>query len=746
MSEAAVPEQPAGGSMSLGDIYFILFRRKWIIVTFALLGVCAAGVLFLIKPPRYRSEQKLFIRYVAEGKSPTPTENATATRALNEKEASILSTEAQIVQSLDVAREAATSVGPEKILAKYGGGSHVDWAADLILANLEIELMPQQGSVISLVFQHKDPEIAQKVLKEVVTAYIKKHKEMHQSAGLFEDFFIKETSRLRSDLATTEQQLREVKANAGVISLEQSKKDYAVQIGRIREELLVEQADLARQQAILEELPKLVQGNIESNTNSEVRVPIDHINDYRNISLRIKTLETQVDGMRDVYTTNAAPMKLKLDQIAEARIQKKKLEEQYPELANMVVAPRPGQSTPPSTDITTATIRVKGLKATIELLTNQLAQIQTEAAKLDLLEVKVTELERTRQLQESDLKYFLGSLEQSRIEGALGSGKAANIIPINSEPTGAVKAWSKTFKKKVQMIAFGGLMAGIAFAFLLELFIDRSVKRPTDVVKKLRLPLFISIPDLNRNGYREKKAKGEKDPAPAEGAIGWPVENWDRNHPLRRFYEGLRDRLIIHFEVNNVARKPKIVGVTSCGKGVGVSSIAAGLAASLSETGDGKVLLVDMNAEQGSAQQFHKGKLTCSLDDALAPETMKSALVQSNLYVVSEGVDPRGGADGGSLPQILPKRFAHLIPKLEASHFDYIIFDMPPVSTTSMTARLGRIMDMVLFVIEAEKTGVDVAKQATALLAESKVKVTAVLNRTHNYVPTRLHLEYLHDA
>ena len=78
------------------------------------------------------------------------------------------------------------------------------------------------------------------------------------------------------------------------------------------------------------------------------------------------------------------------------------------------------------------------------------------------------------------------------------------------------------------------------------------------------------------------------------------LDSGNRRHPLRRFYEGLRDRLVVYFEVKNLPHKPKLVGVTSCGQGAGVSSIATGLAASLSETGEGNVLLVDMNDRRGS--------------------------------------------------------------------------------------------------------------------------------------------------
>ncbi len=195
-----------------------------------------------------------------------------------------------------------------------------------------------------------------------------------------------------------------------------------------------------------------------------------------------------------------------------------------------------------------------------------------------------------------------------------------------------------------------------------------------------------------------------------------------------------------YFESINLTRKPKLVAITSTRKGAGVSTISAGLAASLSETGDGRVLLVDMNVEEGAAQQFVRGQPGCQLDDALASEKRDHALVQENLYVVSEGFN----AD--KLPRILPKRFAALMPKLKASDYDYIIFDMPPVSQTSVTTRLAGFMDTDMLVIESEKSDRDVVQQANQLLLQSKAHVTAVLNKTRTYVPARLQHELHADT
>ena len=170
-----------------------------------------------------------------------------------------------------------------------------------------------------------------------------------------------------------------------------------------------------------------------------------------------------------------------------------------------------------------------------------------------------------------------------------------------------------------------------------------------------------------------------------------------------------------------------------------MSTIAVGLAASLSETRDGNVLLVDMTNEQGAVQQFYKGKAGFGLDTALNNETKESALVMENLYVANYN------SSSSELPLILPKRFAALVPKLKASNYDYIIFDMPPISQTSLTSRLARFMDLVFLVVESEKTGREVALQANSWLAESGATVGAVLNKTRDYVPQRLHQEFLTD-
>ena len=744
--------------MSAGDIYFILFRQKWTILACSLLGILGAVMLlFVIKPPQYQSEATLSIRYVVEGKSLNPPGEQSNTRPLDEQRQSIINTEVATLLSLDLAKQVVQAMTPEKILAKVGGGTDANRAAALVEKGLTVEPLPE-SSVIRITFQYPDPKLVQPILNEIIDAYLTKHVQMHQGLGVPNSFLTNETARLRTELTQTSDELTKLKNAAGVISIEDTRKAYADQISKIREDLFSSEAELSERQAMLEEMAK-ASGVQPLNTNVNVapaaETPSEQIAQYRRICALLTYLQEKEQNYltQQGFTLENVLVKQVLEQIGQNEALKKHLEDKYPGLVALNVPASSsvvGQSGDTPINLQTEAEQASALKAKIRVLNSQLKQVWVEATNFEKVEMTISELEQKQEVEEANLKYFMSNLEQTRIDNTLGADKAANISIVQT-PSPPGKGWSKPFKKKVAVVGVGGFFGGLALAFFIELFLDRSIKRPTEIETKLRLPLFISIPDMARNGHRRaaagshlllQDAGGAQHETAGKSATqpAASVDSGSRQHPLRRFYEGLRDRLVVYFEVKNLAHKPKLIGVTSCAKGAGVSSIATGLAAALSETGEGNVLLVDMNVEGGAARHFHKGSPNCGLDSALETGTREKALVHENLYVAAE---PMGN---DRLPQVLPKRFASLVSKIRGSDYDYIIFDMPPVAETTITFRLARLMDMTLLVLEAGKTNQEVVKRVTALLAESKANVSTVLNKTRNYVPPRLHQEFLHDA
>jgi succinoglycan biosynthesis transport protein ExoP len=729
------------GGMSLGDIYFTLFRHKWKILLLSASGILAALALLLFRPPLYESKTKLDILYVVENKSFNPPGNGGNTVSLNERGSSIIQTEMEILQSGDVVMEAVQTIGAGKILARAGGGSNTNAAAGLIAKKLNVESYPG-SSVIQVSLQHPDPEIVQSILSEIIARYFKKHAEIHQGSVMFGDFSIQETNRLYKEIAQTKEELKNARGLAGVFSVDTADKSYDEQISQIRNKLFAAQTELVERREVSKEMSNALSATLKS-TNVAAEISNNKIDAYRNICTRLGLLQKKEQELLLQYTDQSVPIKDLRAQIAENEASKKKLETEDPRLTSLGASL--GAADHPALNMSDNTAQISALEARIKILNSQLSQIQSDAAKIDESREIISELKQRVQREEAEFEYFQRNLEQARIDTMIGAGKAPNIGIIQS-PSTPVKKWSEKLKKMAAILAAGGMVAGLGLAFLIEMFFDRTLKRPVEIEAKLGLPLFISIPDFTQNGYPPAQIKGKNPLLLTETSGKNASENaalgpWSRQHPLRRFCDGLRDRLIVHFEVTNVTHNPKLVAVTSCARGAGVSSVATGLAASLSETGDGNVLLVDMNVEGGAAQQFYKGKPGCGLDAALEVEARKNALIQENLYVAAE---PMHGSD--KLPSVLPKHLTGLIPKLRASDYDYIIFDMPAVTQTSMTPRLARLMDMVLLVIESEKTNQEVAKKVISLLGESKATVTTVLNKTRSYVPSKLHQEFLNDA
>ena len=732
MSTSRNLDAPSG--FTPADIYFVLFRHKWKILLLTLAGLAAAAVYYFTCQPPYQSDAELFIRYVSDNRAVNPSDNNARVTSLIDMGQNVMNSESRILSSRDLASAVATNIGPEKILALLGGGKDPGAAAGAISGNLKVTPIPD-SSVIYLTFHHPDPDLVRPILAELIAGYEDKHLQVHKAIGMTDDTLADEASQLLLQIAQTENELRIVKTNAGIISVADAEKSYSEESGRIRRELLEARTSLAEHPTGLRELDAVATKPLP--TNALVAVPADQAARYKSVCVRLDAAERrQNDYIQQGYTDDNKLLKENRDLLAAATKEKADLEKAYPSLVEVDKPVQLVPATPsPAAAETTESAAVAALLLRVQELQAQFNGIQAEAAKLDEAEAKIADLERRKGLQENNYKYFVSMLEQARIDEALGPGRVSNIQVIQ-QPSAPYRVYAK-FYKVLGMMAFGGLLAGLAWACLIEFYLDRSVKRPVDLHTRLRIPFFLSIPDLNHGARHRLGAPARSQltyngAGAAAGGTGLEVASPTINHALHSHYDALRDRLVNYFESINLTRKPKLVAITSTSKGAGVSTISAGLAASLSETGDGRVLLVDMNLENGAAQQFVHGKPGCQLDDALASEKRDNALVQENLYVVSEG------SNADKLPRVLPKRFASLMPKLKASDYDYIIFDMPPVSQTSITIRLAGFMDTVMLVVESEKTDRDVVLQANQLLVQAKANVTTVLNKTRKYIPARL--------
>jgi uncharacterized protein involved in exopolysaccharide biosynthesis/Mrp family chromosome partitioning ATPase len=379
--------------------------------------------------------------------------------------------------------------------------------------------------------------------------------------------------------------------------------------------------------------------------------------------------------------------------------------------------------------------RVAGIEAMVETLKSRLHDIQQRMEQLSELRPRIEDLERKRELDEANYKYFAASLEKARIDEALDPSKMPNISAVQRPSPPSLET------KKRNKIALGlagvGIALGIALALLRGLVLSKTVGRPLELETQLDIPLMLSIPHSNaRNGHLTLAPNV----SPANpGALATrrhhpKLAPWEPGHFIRPYCDAIRDRFGLYFELNHLTHKPKLVGVTGFSEKAGTSTLAAGLAASLSEMNDGKVLLVDVNLGPQEVHPFFKGKPAYPLNAALKSNgTIASA--SENLYLATVGSANAGPAQLGL------KRFFDMMPNLKASDFDYIIFDMPPLAQTSPTWGMAAFMDKLLLVVEAEKNNRELIKRGYGKLVAERDNVAVVVNKARSYVPKWLDAE-----
>lgn len=224
-----------------------------------------------------------------------------------------------------------------------------------------------------------------------------------------------------------------------------------------------------------------------------------------------------------------------------------------------------------------------------------------------------------------------------------------------------------------------GLMAGLALAFVIE-YMDDSIKFPDEVERFTGLPLVGVIPKVNTS-------KG----TPADQATK------DPRSALAEAYRSVRTAL--QFSTSKGA--PRTIVVTSCTKNEGKSTTAMALAVALSQLGK-KVLLVDGDMRNPTLHRIFKTHHSSGLSNILSSDTDPISVTQKtefeNLFLITGGPLPPNPAEllaGPNLQKLLSPT---------STNFDHIVIDGPPILGIADSIILCNKVDASLFVIESSKT------------------------------------------
>jgi capsular exopolysaccharide synthesis family protein len=169
----------------------------------------------------------------------------------------------------------------------------------------------------------------------------------------------------------------------------------------------------------------------------------------------------------------------------------------------------------------------------------------------------------------------------------------------------------------------------------------------------------------------------------------------------------------------------KAIIVTSANPGEGKSLTASNLALTLSESYQRRVLLVDGDLRRPSLHDIFGVPNRAGLSDGLARNSILEIAVREISPRLS--ILPSGPALEDPTGQLTSDQMRQFLDEARAS-YDWVIFDTPPIGLVSDAKLLAEIVDGVVLVVEAGKTGYPDLLRAVDTIGREHV-LGVVLNR-----------------
>lgn len=759
MSEEVVEERTR--ERSLRDLYYVLFRHKWKMILFLVAVVATVTVGTFRSPEIYRSEAKLLVQLGRESVTLDPTATTGHIIGVSRSRESEINSELEILKSRELAEKVVDAIGLEAFHVGSDedikgdvdvSGSRVardaiekikryvrtpvKWLRNLlkrldmveplsehektvlgVLNGLDIEAL-KDSSIISISYEAQSPKLAQEVITKLIDSYLEKHIAVHQTPGSYA-FFTQQSEDLRDKLAQAENELRNLRDETGISSLEEQRLVILNHIGNLEQQKTAAEAELAASKAKVQALQESLADMPEALVTQETTGYSDYAADL----MRAKLYELQLKEQDIVskFAEKSQQVQMVRREIAEAQalLDKEKARPTRAQVTKGVNITH--QQT--QLALLTEEATLSSLQAKVENLGGQLADAQAGLKALNDADLRITRLKREIDIQEVNYRKYSENLEQARIDHALESEKISNISVVQ-QATLPIKPVGPRKLLNLALGLFLGIFGAIGLAFFSE-YIDHSIKTPEEAKDRLQLPTLASIPLVRANTPSAKRRRHK-----TGGRI------WEIPARVRQYYETLGEQLLQSSDGST--EKPRVFAVVSCHRGEGVSTIAANLATWLAQRGNGDVLLVDANTAHPSVHRIFKKKLSPGLVDVLENgqgngDAILSSPIQK-LHILS------AGSRDVNLSEIFDSdRFSKRLSSIKGP-YRFVVFDLPAVSQTSSVPRLAGLCDGVIIVVEAERLRWEVVQRMKERLVKAEADVLGVvLNKRRFPIPAWLY-------
>ncbi|NJK33615.1 MAG: polysaccharide biosynthesis tyrosine autokinase [Oscillatoriales cyanobacterium SM2_2_1] len=638
--------------------FFILRRRKWLLMgSFVLLAALLGGPAFTAKPI-YRAQGQLLFRRAGASK-------VTDTLSTLRDDDANLNTEAELITSVPIA---------EKVIVAAGLKSIMPPAA--LINSLDVRIV-RGTSILAVGYRDIDPLRAAQVVNALLAVYIAQDIQSNRAEAQAARIFIEQQlPKVEGEVRKAEQSMRAFQESNRIFNVDGESASAIAMTKGLEQQLAMSQVELSTletkrlrlqetlglrgTEGIILTSPSLQQligelQQVEQKISLErTRYREDHpaIADLRLKRLSLQTLLREQMGSAALAQVQQRYGSLQLSAAQQSLIQ----------------------------DLASAEIERLSTRERIQSLGDLLILHREKNARLPLLGQQQRELERQLKAAQATYETLLAKLQEVRVAENQTTGNARVVSPA---VTPVLPVSPSLFQSLLQAVTLA--LGGATGITLLVEVADKSLKTIEEVRSLTDYPVLGIIPVLDQTGHR---LLGGTAQSPIN--LGTFVHHVPSSAPSDAFR-----MLVANLRFLNADRPRQVIMVTSSIAGEGKSTLAANLATALGQMGN-RVLLIDGDMRRSRQHKIWGCSNGSGLSHILVKQSNFNAahhLITANLHLLTAGSPPPN-------PALLlnSQSLEDLVRELR-QRYDSIIIDAPPLTIGADALLLGNLADGTLFTL-----------------------------------------------
>ncbi len=682
--------------------YGLILKRRWLPASAVFISVILIALITtVLEKPIYEAQGKLLFkkRDISSTLLSEAPEKAGQLESLSQQNTPV-DTEAEVLRSSPIVEQTILALN-----LKDKTGNLIK--SDDVSKSLTIKGI--KGTDILLIsYKSSNPQEASDIVNKLIEVYIERNIFINRSeTTAAREFITNQLPKTETALREAENDLRLFDEKSKIISLPDEAKSAVQSLALLDQKIIEIESNLANTTSQANELQTKI-----GLTSSEA-MQLNSLNQSEAVQSVLKELqqvESNLVNQRTRFTENH-PEIVKLKQ------QRSAIQDLLQERIAQVIGDRQplsssnlqtGTSAQTLVDsFVTSEVTKLGLKSQLQALLQAQINYEERGNLLPKLEQQRRGLERQLATAKSKYEILVKRLQEVEIAENQNIGNA-RVVASASPPIGPLG--SKKSLTLITGIIVGGLLY-VVVAFVLDI-VDPSIKTAKEAQKCFDYPCLGMIPLLRK----KSRLLGQKD---LETAIAdLPV----RDMPYSLESETYRI-LQSNLRLLKSHQPIKKVVITSPVSKEGKSTVSANLALALAQTGQ-KVLLVDADFHHPMQHYIWKLKNTLGLSDVILDQgKLKDAVkqVDDNLSVLPAGFTPHNSLSLIDSPQM------NTLVNAFDSHYDFIIFDTPPLVLVPDVLTLGKMADGILLVVRPRIADIASAATAKLKLNQSDLKVLGIV-------------------